>query len=168
MPEHGCAVPPGTFVGQLDLTTGALTGNLTLPPAKQSISILGIPLATATFALSSNGPVQGTVNLAAGTVSMTASFTFNITSVSATILPRLNLVGNNCHGSQPITQTLSGPFSLTRSQHLLVDLHIPKFAGLWAAHPDPEPDRPGLGQHLHGVLAPAAELIRRRITMRLS
>ena len=31
-------VPPGTFDGQVDLTTGALTGNLTLPPATQNIA----------------------------------------------------------------------------------------------------------------------------------
>ncbi len=122
-------VPPGTFVGQVDLTTGALTGNLTLPPAKQSISLLGIPLATATFALGSNGPVHGTVDLAHGTASITASFTFNITSITASILPRLNLVGNNCHGSQPITQTLSGPINLTGSNTFSSDFTIPKFAG---------------------------------------
>jgi hypothetical protein len=121
-------VPPGSFTGQVDLTTGALTGTLKLPPATQSISILGIPLASATFSLGSSSPVTGTLNLAAGTVSVTASFSFNIASASASILPKLNLVGNNCHGSKAITQTLSGPFSLTGANTFSSMFTIPKLA----------------------------------------
>jgi hypothetical protein len=148
-------VPPGTFDGQVDLTTGSLTGTLSLPPATQKISILGIPLASVTFSLGSSSPVTGTLNLAAGTVSVTASFSFNITSASAAILPKINLVGNNCHGSQPITQTLSGPFSLTGTNTFSSSFTIPKFAGCGLLTPILNLIVPGSGNTFTVSFAPA-------------
>jgi hypothetical protein len=122
------AVPPGTFDGEVDLTTGSLSGSLTLPSATQKIAILGIPLASATFAMKSNGPITGHVDLATMSVSVTASFNFNITRASASLLPQLNLVGNNCHGSKPITQTLTGPINLAGANTFSSTFSIPKFA----------------------------------------
>ena len=50
-------VPQGTFDGQVNLTTGALTGNLSLPKATQTIKIFGFPIASATFSMNSAGPM---------------------------------------------------------------------------------------------------------------
>src|SRR5690242_9741488 len=49
-------VPPGTFTGSVDLVTGDLTGNLSLPPASTEIRGAGIPLAKATFAMTPTKP----------------------------------------------------------------------------------------------------------------
>src|SRR3954451_7741535 len=57
-------VPQGTFTGTINLTTGALEGNLALPPATQEIKFLGLKLASATFAMSPAGPITGHVDLA--------------------------------------------------------------------------------------------------------
>lgn len=121
-------VPPGTFDGQVNLTTGELTGNLTLPPATQKISLLGLPLASATFAVKQAAPVTGKVDLATGTVTVSASFNMLITNVSLALLPKLNLVGSRCHGSTPISQTFSGPINLTGASSFTSTYSIPKFA----------------------------------------
>jgi len=122
-------VPPGSFVGQVDLNTGALTGNLTLPPASKTISLLGVPLATATFSMKETGPITGHVNLAAKTVTVNSSFTFNITSATLSFAPWLNLVGNSCRGVTPITVNMSGPLHLTGASTFTSTYTIPKFTG---------------------------------------
>jgi hypothetical protein len=147
-------VPTGTFVGQVNLTTGQLTGNLTLPPATQNISILGIPLASATFAMTSNGPITGTVDLLAGTVTVNASFSFNITRASASIFPWLNLVGNRCRGSQPITQTLSGPINLAGASTFSSTYTIPKFKDCGLLTPILNLIIPGSGNTFTATFAP--------------
>src|SRR5882757_4560416 len=58
-------VPPGTFVGSINLTTSTLTGTIALPPAKLSLKLAGIvPLVTANVKIIQTKPVTGTVNLA--------------------------------------------------------------------------------------------------------
>ena len=42
-------VPRGTFQGTIDFSTSRLTGTLTLPPATAPFKVAGLPLATATF-----------------------------------------------------------------------------------------------------------------------
>ena len=122
-------VPPGTFVGQVDLTTGALSGNLNLPAASKTISLLGLPLATATFSMKENGPITGHVDLATQTVTVNSSFTFNITSATLSIAPWLNLVGNNCRGVSPISVNMSGPVNLTGASTFSSTYTVPKFTG---------------------------------------
>ena len=106
-------VPTGTFDGQVNLTTGELTGDLDLPPATQTISLFGIPLASATFAMDAAGPITGQIDPATQTVTVDASFTFAITRASLSFLPRLNIIGSRCRGAEPISQTLTGPIDLT-------------------------------------------------------
>lgn len=118
--------PPGTFTGQVDLGTGALTGDLALPPARSTVKIAGLPLANAEFALEQAAPIQGGVDLATGTVSTTASFNVRLKSLKPTLLP-INLVGNNCRTVSPVTVTLSGPFSLTGASTFTGTFTLPKF-----------------------------------------
>jgi hypothetical protein len=104
-------VPPGTFKGTVNLKTAALTGNLVLPPASTTVSLAGIGLAKATFKLSPVGPVVGKVNFKTLAVTATAKFNVLVTSVDPLSLP-LNVVGNSCGTSQPVSVTFSGTFSL--------------------------------------------------------
>jgi len=122
-------VPTGTFTGTVDLTTGAIQGNLSLPPASKTISFIGIPLATATFAMSAAGPISGHVDLVNGTATVNSSFNFAISSATLSIAPWLNLVGNNCHGVTPITVNMSGPISLTGASTFSSTYTIPKLTG---------------------------------------
>jgi hypothetical protein len=122
-------VPPGTFTGTVDLTTGALQGTLNLPPASKTISFIGIPLATATFAMSPTGPITGHVDLTTMTASVSSSFGFSITSATLTLFPWLNLVGKSCRGVSPIAVNMSGPVSLTGASTFSSTYTIPKLTG---------------------------------------
>ena len=103
-------VPPGTFTGSIDLNTATLTGTITLPPAKLSLKLAGIvPLVTATVKIVQTKPVTGSVDLSTAPFQVTATSTFNIqiTSAYAGILP-INLVGNSCTTSTPVSVTMTG------------------------------------------------------------
>jgi hypothetical protein len=60
---------------------------------------------------------------------VTASFNFNIKQASLSILPRLNLVGNTCTGSKPVTVTMSGLVSLTGASTFSSTYTVPPFKG---------------------------------------
>jgi hypothetical protein len=103
-------VPPGTFVGSIDLNTATLTGDIALPPATLSLKLAGIvPLVTATVKIVQTKPVSGTVDLSKSPFQVVATSTFNIqiTKATAGILP-INLVGDHCTTSTPISVTMRG------------------------------------------------------------
>lgn len=101
-------VPPGEFVGTVDVATGNETGTLTLPPADVTINLLGlIPAADASFVMSPAGPITGHVDLATFTVDTTASFNVRL----ARLTPHgtsINLVGDGCTTTEPITVRMQG------------------------------------------------------------
>jgi len=105
-------VPPGSFRGSIDLTTGKLSGNLALPPATTTVRLAGVGLATATFKLAPAGPIHGSVNFSTLGVTATASFNVLVSSVNPLGLP-INLVGNSCGTSTPVGVTFTGRFSLS-------------------------------------------------------
>ncbi len=97
----------GTLASTVDLTTGASSSTLTLPPATASVKELGIIPVAATTEMIQNGPATGTVNLNTNTVTSTASVTLKITNLT---IAGINApVGGNCQTS-PFSVTLSsGP-----------------------------------------------------------
>lgn len=127
-------VPPGTFDGSVDLGTGELEGDLTLPPATTRMRLLGLPLADATFAMTQTQPIDGTVDLAAGTVTANASFEIALTSLRPTIFP-INLVGSRCKGSAPVQVTMSGPINLAGESTFTATYTIPPFKNCGLATP---------------------------------
>jgi len=118
-------VPPGSFKGSLNLDTFVLRGNLALPPASTTVSLAGIGLATATFELAQAKPITGKVNLNNLTVTSTATFNVLVTSVKPLGLP-INLVGNSCSTSKPVSVTFSGKFSFSGAS---------KFSGTYTIPP---------------------------------
>jgi hypothetical protein len=104
-------VPRGTFIGSVDFTTDKLTGNITLPQAKAPVKIAGLPLAMATFKMTQVKPVTGTLNLSTLVVTATATVSIQIVSVNPIGLPMVNLVGNSCKTSTPVSVTMSGGFT---------------------------------------------------------
>jgi hypothetical protein len=117
----------GTFVGSVDLATGNITADLTLPDATSDVKLLGIPLATATFRVAPTGPATGHVDLATMTVTISNSFNIKIPSLKPKIFP-INLVGNNCGTAEPITLDMSGPVDLVNGSTLSGEFTIPKFS----------------------------------------
>jgi hypothetical protein len=105
-------VPRGTFSGSIDPATWELTGHIALPQAKAPFKAAGIPLATATFKMTELKPVTG--NLDVNTTIVTATSVVSIQIVSIVPLgTSLNLVGNSCKTSKPVSVTMAGPFSST-------------------------------------------------------
>ena len=104
-------VPPGSFVGGIDIDDGTLTGSITLPPAVIKVKLAGIALpVTATVKIVQVKPVTGVVDEAAGfpwPVTATATFNIKVVSAYATGVP-VNLVGNNCTTATPVSVTMKG------------------------------------------------------------
>jgi hypothetical protein len=101
-------IPAGEFKGSIDLVTKKLTGTISLPPAKSTVAIAGLPLATATFKTVEVKPVTGSVNFTKMTATATSVFNILIPSVTPTLLPYVNLVGNSCMTSTPVSVTMTG------------------------------------------------------------
>jgi hypothetical protein len=97
----------GTLAASVDLTTGASTSTLTLPPATASTKVLGLVPVSATTEMIQNGPAAGTVNLNANTITSTASVTLKITklTVGGLSLP----VGSSCETTPFNISLSSGP-----------------------------------------------------------
>ena len=131
----------GTLASTVDLTTGASSSTLTLPPATASVKEFGIIPVVATTEMIQNGPATGTVNLNTNTITSTASVTLKITNL--TIAGIAAPLGGNCQTS-PFSVTLSsgpgftvggggpvsGSFTIPAFRHcglstLLINLTIP-------------------------------------------
>ncbi len=146
-------VPPGSFVGSIDLTTGALTGNLSLPPATTTVSEGGLGLATATFSLEPSKPVTGTVNLT--NLVVTATATFNVAVKSVEPLGLFNIVGDQCETAQAISVTFSGAISLGGSSSFSGTYTIPQLVHCGLVSPVLNLVIPGPGNVFNASFSPA-------------
>ena len=148
-------VPPGTFKGSLNLSTFVLRGNLNLPPASTTVSLGGIGLATATFKLAEAKPITGKVNINKLTVTATAVFNVLVTSVKPLSLP-VNLVGNNCSTSKPVSVTFSGKFSFSGASKFSGTYTIPPLQNCQLATTALNLVIPGPGNVFNASFAPAS------------
>jgi hypothetical protein len=121
-------VPRGLMLARIDLVTGDLAALMALPEAKSTIKLAGLPLATATFKMEQAGLITGHVDLATFKVTTTARFNIRVVSLKAVggLLP-VNLVGNSCTTSQPVSVTMSGTASLTGPSTFSGTYTIPSF-----------------------------------------
>jgi hypothetical protein len=101
-------IPTGTFVGVVDLTTGQITGDITLPPAQTTLTLAGIGLVTANMQIVETQPITGTLDPSTFAVTATAVFNINIPSVYPAATPTVNIVGNSCTTTSPVSVTMSG------------------------------------------------------------
>ncbi len=116
----------GTFNGSLDVTTSTITGNMSLPQATVSTTVLGFVPMTAVIEVDQVSPVSGTVNLNALTLKVSTSF--NIRIISATVFGfPVNLVGSSCITSSPVNVNMSGIISKTLSATVGGWYTIPQF-----------------------------------------
>jgi hypothetical protein len=122
------ALGPGTLKSTVNLSTGAVTASLTLPPATVSYEELGLVPVTATTAFINNGPTTGTVNLDTGAVTTTSHITLQITSLTVAGLPVP--VPNGCESASPATVTVNSQpgFSIVNGGSLSGTYTIPLFA----------------------------------------
>jgi hypothetical protein len=127
--------PPGVFTGSIDLATGDETGTLSLPPATVTIRLFGVlPAADASFVMEAAGPIHGHVDLATYTVDTTAAFNVKL----ARLTPHgtsMNLVGDGCTTSSPVTVTMHGVVNPTTGGTFASTYTIPTFAHCGALTP---------------------------------
>lgn len=98
----------GRFVGEVELETGTLSGDMTLPAATLEFNALGLLPVTTTFEVNTVEPVSGTVNLQ--TMAIDASYTFDIEFTSMSLMWLLPMLDPalTCMTSAPITVDLTG------------------------------------------------------------
>ncbi|HEX4490283.1 MAG TPA: Calx-beta domain-containing protein [Acidimicrobiia bacterium] len=105
-------VPTGSFDGVVDLTTGTISGDITLPPAQMTLNLAGIGLVTANMQIVEAQPITGTLDPSTFAVSATAVFNINIPSAYPTATPTVNIVGDTCTTSSPVSVTMTGTANL--------------------------------------------------------
>jgi hypothetical protein len=118
---------PGSLTATADLTTGAVTGTLSLPDSTGSFTELGIVPVTATVAFIEDGPVTGTVNLQTGVTTATADVTLQITDLKVAGVD--TFVGPDCETVTPaqITVTSQSGFTVLGGGPLSGTYTIPDF-----------------------------------------
>jgi hypothetical protein len=104
-PDGDLALGPGTLATTVDVATGAMTADLSLPPATGSFTEIGFVPVKATTELIPVGQATGTVAKVGGAVTATAQVTLRITSLTVAGLPIL--VGPVCQSAYPATITLA-------------------------------------------------------------
>ena len=99
--------PQGSFAGEVDLGTGALEGDIDLPPGELAFNAFFLIPVTTEIEVVPEGPVTGTVDVT--DLSVTADLTFDIRITDFTILgiPALD-PATECRTIDPITTNLTG------------------------------------------------------------
>jgi hypothetical protein len=119
---------PGTLTSTVNLSTGAVTASLALPPATVSYEELGLVPVTATTAFINDGPTTGTVNLDTGAVTTTSHITLQVTSLTVAGLPVP--VPNGCESAHPATVKVNSQpgFTIVNGGNLSGTYTVPPFA----------------------------------------
>jgi hypothetical protein len=129
------ALGPGTLSSTVDLTTGAVTGSVTLPPSTSTFTELGIIPVTVTTAFNQVGQTTGTINLQTGAVTSSSQVNIQITDlkVAGIDIP----VGGSCQTQTPVTEELDSTagFSVLAGGNVTGTYTIPDFAHCGLATP---------------------------------
>ncbi|MCP2163889.1 hypothetical protein [Goodfellowiella coeruleoviolacea] len=122
--DSSMALGPGTLTTTIDLATGNLSGELSMPSAQASFAVLGIPV-TAQVDMVPVGPATGT--LVRGVVNATAEVYIRLSNVRMGGLPILT--GPHCQTRTPaVIPLVSGPnFNPLQGGDLTGAYTIPEF-----------------------------------------
>jgi hypothetical protein len=126
----GATLPlgPGKLASVVDLNTGAITANLTLPDATGQFKELGLIPVTATAQLINDAPTTGTLNINTGAIQTTSTITMRLVALS---VAGINIpVGSACQTSQPVSVTVNSQpgFSVLKGGVVSGTYTIPPFA----------------------------------------
>jgi len=143
----------GTLAAAEDLTTGAVSSTLSLPPVTVSMKELGIIPVSATATMVQNGPATGSANLTTNTITSSASIIFKITKLTAA---GLNVpIGGNCESSPFSVSLSSGPgFTVSGGGPLSGSYTIPPMHGCGLLTPVLNLLIPGPGNTFNLTLGP--------------
>ncbi len=147
-------VPTGTFTGVINLTKGTLSGDITLPPAQMTLSLVGFGLVTANMQIVESQPVTGTLDPTTFAISATAVFDIRVISVYPSLTPTVNVVGDSCKTSQPVSVTMAGTANLAGSSTFSSTYTIPDLANCGLATTALNLVVPGPGNTFTAVVQP--------------
>jgi len=127
-PNFTLALGPGTLAATLNLGTGKLTANLSVPDATGSFKQFGIIPVTATSQFINDGPTTGKLNLRTGAVKTRSKITLRIVSlaVAGVGVP----VGSSCETSTATVVALASQpkFSILSGGNVAGTYAIPDFS----------------------------------------
>jgi hypothetical protein len=127
-PDFTLSLGPGTLSATVNVITGRLTANLTLPDATGTFKQFGIIPVTATTRFINAAPTTGKVNLTTGAIHSTSQITLQLVDlkVAGIDIP----VGPSCETSTPaVVPVASQPgFSILKGGNLAGSYTIPQFA----------------------------------------
>lgn len=146
---------PGTFDATIDLTTGALTGTITLPPAAGTFLAFGFMPVGATTSFTEQGTAGGTYN--GGIADVTA---YIVLGLSKTTVNGTALDAGACATAQPVVVHMTGPLSLVGSSELSAPFTIPLLRGCGTTE--------HLDQLFDGLVAGPGNTLDARLTLRCS
>jgi len=128
-PKVTATIPTSVINTQLDLDTGALTGQAHITDTTVHLSLAGALGVTSVVHMIPAGDLSGTVNLAAGTLSTTTRFTIQVLNVHLDLTPGINLVPSSCRTSSVSTATLvnTTPIDLFNGTTVAGTFTIPSF-----------------------------------------
>ncbi|MEJ2856725.1 MULTISPECIES: hypothetical protein [unclassified Saccharothrix] len=122
--QSDLVIGPGTLETEIDLITGDLTGDLTLPPSSGYFIVFGFMPNTARVDLIPTSKVVG--KIAAGQIKANSQLHIKLSDVQVNGQP-LD-VGPDCKTSTPASIDLEGPFDLAKIP-MKATFTIPPFAG---------------------------------------
>jgi hypothetical protein len=96
---------PGKLATSLDLGTGDLSANLSLPPAHGEFKQFGLIPVSVTTTMIEEGPTTGKVDLNTGATTSTSKVTLKLSNLKMAGIPLP--VGDNCKTKTPATITLN-------------------------------------------------------------
>jgi len=166
---------PGIFKGGIDLANGKLLGSISLPDVTFTQGIAGPLAITATTSVVSTKPVTGTVNIGTLQVKTTSTFNIHIKSmylanplptnvplpigiglpVSLPTAPTVNLVGDGCTTSKPISVTMAGKASFDKPSTFNGKFTIPPFINCGAMTEFINQQIPGPGNSFSATASPS-------------
>jgi hypothetical protein len=147
--------PKGAFDGTVDLETGDLIGTMSIPPSTMTGSLLGLlPVADISFAMEPTRPTTGHVDFATLQSTTTSQFNIRLTNMTPHG-SNVNLVGDDCKTSSPITITISGPAAISTASSLSGTFTIPDFANCRAMTELLNALIPGPGNTFSAVFGPS-------------
>ena len=119
---------PGRLKATVNLSTGAATATLKLPPATVSFNELGLIPVTATTAFIQHGRTKGKLNLNTGAITTTSHITLHITALSVSGVPVP--VPPSCKSANPAKVRVKSQagFSVVKGGRLRGTYTIPPFA----------------------------------------
>jgi len=128
--QQNVSFPAGsTFNGSADLTTGQLTGTVSIPTFTSTIRVLGIPIQV-TQQIVPTGPATGTITIGSGgtaTIAGSSSDTIYLRSLGIGLLS----IPTTCHTAAPVVFGLNytGPLSLSTGFTFSGTTTIPRLTG---------------------------------------